>query len=735
MTTTPLMRTGLACALLALLGTAAAPGQDNSFLPDSGSWSSNGNWSLGHRPTTNEHARIEATGPVKTVDYDYGGLDGLSAITIDGFGSAYAAIWQLAWALDTTFMYIGDDGEAIHWMESSAHLWVDDTLYVGYTDTGPGHFYLATAEPGVGSGLYVGDYCYVGYHCPGDFDHAGGEHQCDHLYVGQNAPGEYLLRDAVAGSELTVVTRAVIGNADVGTFEQTGGTFNHTSGNSLMLGLNTGGVGTYLMKGGVLNVGYISTAFNGDGYFTQSGGTVNVTGNITLGSSGTSPNQSWYKLNESDGDAHLNVGGDLNVGPFTSAKYEQTAGTAVIEGDLEINGGGDSSYVYLGASAGLLDVNGSVINQAGYYDQDGGVMTTSHFTNNSSQGFNLDYNADFRATNVEHNAGAFYMWRNALVRGEEAIPGVFFLCNFTNNAHFQMGNTSYDGGTFIGHVINNGWFNYAQGDFSQSILTNNDTLNLIAPFTCLRLVQNAYSYTVTSEAPITAVGTGYASAFESNGILTIEPDATIRVIDAPLVSNEAMYAGGTVIGDLVNNDFLLPAVGGTTDEFYIDGDFTQSGTGFLRIRIGGTTPITQFDRLRVTGHANLGGTLQVLLADGFVPSVGNSFRVVIYNGGHTGQFSPLNLPALPADREWQVSYLAGMLQLDVVEPQLENPGDLNCDGDVNFDDIDPFVLALSGEAAYNAQYPDCNWMNADCNQDGSVDFDDIDAFVGLLSGS
>ncbi len=61
-------------------------------------------------------------------------------------------------------------------------------------------------------------------------------------------------------------------------------------------------------------------------------------------------------------------------------------------------------------------------------------------------------------------------------------------------------------------------------------------------------------------------------------------------------------------------------------------------------------------------------------------------------------------------------------------------GDLNCDGVMNFADIDPFVLALSDPAAYQAAYPGCDTRNADCNGDGSVDFDDINAFVALLSG-
>ena len=60
-------------------------------------------------------------------------------------------------------------------------------------------------------------------------------------------------------------------------------------------------------------------------------------------------------------------------------------------------------------------------------------------------------------------------------------------------------------------------------------------------------------------------------------------------------------------------------------------------------------------------------------------------------------------------------------------------GDMNCDGRVNNFDIDPFVLAIvSGQAAYEAAYPDCDFMNADANSDGTVNNFDIDPFVDLL---
>ncbi len=61
-------------------------------------------------------------------------------------------------------------------------------------------------------------------------------------------------------------------------------------------------------------------------------------------------------------------------------------------------------------------------------------------------------------------------------------------------------------------------------------------------------------------------------------------------------------------------------------------------------------------------------------------------------------------------------------------------GDMNCDGAVNFDDIAPFVLAIGGQAGYEAQWPDCAWLNGDVDGNGTVDFDDIADFIAILGG-
>lgn len=59
-------------------------------------------------------------------------------------------------------------------------------------------------------------------------------------------------------------------------------------------------------------------------------------------------------------------------------------------------------------------------------------------------------------------------------------------------------------------------------------------------------------------------------------------------------------------------------------------------------------------------------------------------------------------------------------------------GDANCDGKVDFADIDAFVVAVTSQEKYAEEFPGCNWLQSDINGDGSVDFDDIDLFVNCI---
>lgn len=82
----------------------------------------------------------------------------------------------------------------------------------------------------------------------------------------------------------------------------------------------------------------------------------------------------------------------------------------------------------------------------------------------------------------------------------------------------------------------------------------------------------------------------------------------------------------------------------------------------------------------------------------------------------------------------------GGLNLDFVPTDLSERipcvvvGDADCNGLVDYFDINAFLMALEGPDAYAAEYPSCDWLQADCNGDGTVDYFDIDAFVEKLGG-
>ncbi len=66
--------------------------------------------------------------------------------------------------------------------------------------------------------------------------------------------------------------------------------------------------------------------------------------------------------------------------------------------------------------------------------------------------------------------------------------------------------------------------------------------------------------------------------------------------------------------------------------------------------------------------------------------------------------------------------------------QLVVMGDANCDGTLDFGDINPFVMLFTG--THELYYPDCDAATfCDMNGDGVIDFGDINAFVAALTGT
>ena len=217
-----------------------------------------------------------------------------------------------------------------------------------------------------------------------------------------------------------------------------------------------------------------------------------------------------------------------------------------------------------------------------------------------------------------------------------------------------------------------------------------------------------------------------ATDLANQGTLIAAANSTVQVQGGPLdVGTGTLSGSGTIVGS-VSNAAGTVAPGASPGTLTIAGSYTQTG-GTLLIELGGAAP-GQFDVLAVSGNANLGGALRVATANNFNPAPGQNFAILTagaVSGAFSQSFGPPGLG-------YTVQYNSNSVVLHITASP--HPGDLNCDGVVNFDDINPFVLALSDPAGYQQQYPNCNILNGDVNGDGRVDFADINPFVALLTG-
>jgi hypothetical protein len=62
-------------------------------------------------------------------------------------------------------------------------------------------------------------------------------------------------------------------------------------------------------------------------------------------------------------------------------------------------------------------------------------------------------------------------------------------------------------------------------------------------------------------------------------------------------------------------------------------------------------------------------------------------------------------------------------------------GDMDADGDVDFDDIDDFVLGLNDPDGYQSTFAVPPSLKGDTDNDEDFDFDDIQGFVTILGAS
>ncbi len=135
--------------------------------------------------------------------------------------------------------------------------------------------------------------------------------------------------------------------------------------------------------------------------------------------------------------------------------------------------------------------------------------------------------------------------------------------------------------------------------------------------------------------------------------------ATVQVGGTVTVSTGGIIQGiGTLDADnrVVNGGIIVPGL--SPGILVIDGDYEQLEGGTLVMEAAGLEP-GQFDILKITGSARLGGTMQVKFIDGFVPQPGDAIPFVQIDGAVEGQFARVQVQGLPEGLSLAVDPLTG----------------------------------------------------------------------------
>jgi autotransporter-associated beta strand protein len=148
-------------------------------------------------------------------------------------------------------------------------------------------------------------------------------------------------------------------------------------------------------------------------------------------------------------------------------------------------------------------------------------------------------------------------------------------------------------------------------------------------------------------------------------------------VDGSISSNTFVYHGGTLAGSGTVNGNITNRGGkispgdatGVPGVLMVGGNYTtlasQIGGGTLSIQIEGGN-VGQVSVLDVQGNANLGGFLDPLLVNGFVPEIGQSFTFLNY-ASFTGFFR-IRKPVFDHGRKrWSVAYGPTSAVLTAVE--------------------------------------------------------------------
>ncbi|QSV64486.1 MAG: hypothetical protein HEQ26_18790 [Dolichospermum sp. DL01] len=129
---------------------------------------------------------------------------------------------------------------------------------------------------------------------------------------------------------------------------------------------------------------------------------------------------------------------------------------------------------------------------------------------------------------------------------------------------------------------------------------------------------------------------------------------------------------GTITGN-VNNSGGQINPGNTIGTLTVAGDYSQTGTGTVNLELGSDT---SFDKLNITGAADVGGILKLNLTSGYTPTIGTKFTVLTYGSATAKSFNTIQGIDISSNLAFAPTASGNNLVLEVVD-QVKDLGTIN----------------------------------------------------------
>lgn len=193
--------------------------------------------------------------------------------------------------------------------------------------------------------------------------------------------------------------------------------------------------------------------------------------------------------------------------------------------------------------------------------------------------------------------------------------------------------------------------------------------------------------------------------------VTILRSGTVLRLSGPsgTLLGGAFFAGGTILGDLVNNGATIHP-GESPGRMTINGNLTLNGGGLVA-EVAGAPASANFDSILATGVVSLGGSLTVSQG-AYTPTNTDQWNIVSA-ASVSGTFASVSLPS----SQWRLCYLENNVQLRFGHP-CPCPGDLDGDRSVSIADL---AQLLSGFGTFSG----ATAQEGDSDGDGDIDISDL----------